>query len=215
MRNLIGLAVFCAVISTPAMAENHAVGARIGLLGLGLEYSYRFNDRITVRTGLNGSGLGFNETESGIDYAFDLDFDSLSVGVDVHPLKGKFRVSVGALQNDSSLSATGILAQNVMIDDTTYQAVDIGTLRGVVGFDSTAPYFAVGFDWLHDKKFGVALDIGVLKQGSPFARLSADGPISSDPGFVADLAAEQAELQQSLDDFDMYPYVMFGVVMRF
>jgi hypothetical protein len=215
MRYLFGLVACGLIVITEAAAENHAVGGRVGLLGIGVEYSYRLNDRISVRGGLNGSGLSFDETESGIDYTFDLDFDSLYAGVDIHPLKGKFRVSVGALQNDSGLSATGLLVQNVTVGDTTYQASDVGTLYGRVGFDSVAPFVGFGWDWLHDKKVGLALDIGVLNQGSPAVTLGATGPIADDPGFISDLETERAELQQSLDDLDLYPYAMLGFVVRF
>jgi hypothetical protein len=215
MRYLFGWVAVGLLVSAEASAENHAIGGRIGNLGLGVEYSYRLNERLTVRAGLNGSGFSFSETESGIDYSFDLDFDSLYAGIDVHPLKGKFRVSVGALQNDSGLSATGLLAQSVTVGGTTYQAEDVGTLFGRVGFDSVAPYLGVGWDWLHDRKVGVALDIGVLSQGSPIVTLGANGPIASDPDFISDLATERAELQASLDDLDLYPYAMFGFVVRF
>jgi hypothetical protein len=215
MRSLIVTIVFCAGLSTQAHAETHAVGFRVGMLGLGVEYAYRVSDRISVRGGLNGSGVSFDETESGIDYGFDLDFDSVSVGVDVYPLKGKFRVSAGVLKNDSGLSAIGTPGQDYAIGDDTYTAAEVGTLTGRVGFGSTAPYLAVGWDWLRDKKVGVALDIGLLKQGAPVVSMRADGPIASDPQFMDDLAAETLELQQSLDDLDVYPYAMFGVVVRF
>lgn len=215
MRYLFALLALSFIFSSPASAEDHAIGARVGLLGIGLEYSYRLSDRLTVRGGLHGSGTSFDETESGINYAFDLDFDSLYAGIDVHPLKGKFRVSAGVLQNDSGLSATGVLAQSVTVGDTVYQASDVGTLFGRIGFDSTALYLGFGWDWLRNKKVGVALDIGVLNQGSPKVTLGANGPIATDPGFIADLLAEQAELNQSLDDLDVYPYGMFGFVVRF
>lgn len=215
MRVLLLSIVLCAALSTTARAENQAVGFRVGMLGLGVEYTYRLTDRIAVRGGLNGSGFSFNEADAGIDYGFDLDFDSMSVGVDVHPLKGKFRVSAGLLRNDSGLQGTAAPAQNFTIGDTTYAASDVGTLTGRIGFDSTAPYLGVGWDWLHEKKVGVALDIGVLNQGAPIVSMSATGPIADDPGFRDDLAKETAELQRSLDDLDVYPYAMFGVVVRF
>lgn len=215
MRSFAVLLVICAGMSTTAMAEDHAVGVKIGMLGFGVEYAYRVTDRISIRGGLNGSGFSFDETESGIDYGFSLDFDSVSVGVDVYPLKGKFRVSAGLLRNDSGLSAIAAPALDFTIGDTTYSASDVGTLTGRIGFDSTAPYVAVGWDWLHEKKVGIALDIGLLSQGAPVVSMRADGPIAVDPSFIADLAAERLELQQSLDDFDLYPYATFGVVVRF
>jgi hypothetical protein len=33
--------------------------------------------------------------------------------------------------------------------------------------------------------------------------------------FQADIAAEEAELSSSLDDFDLMPYLTLGVVVRF
>jgi hypothetical protein len=202
--------------AVPALAQDHAVGARIGMLGLGVEYSYRVTERIAVRGGLNTSGYSFEETESGIDYDFDLDFDSLSIGVDVHPMQGAFRVSAGLLRNDSALSAQGIgSGGSYTIGDMTYPADQVGSLRGRVGFDDTAPYIAVGWDFLRGKRVGMSLDLGVVDQGAPIVSLSIDGPIGDDPDFQADLAAEVAELQASLDDLDVYPYVMFGVVFRF
>lgn len=215
MRRLMVLGIILAAGQPTAHAEDHAVGARIGLLGLGIEYAYRISDRISVRGGLNGSGMDFDDTESGIDYNFDLDFDSLSIGVDVHPFKGAFRVSGGFLRNDSALSAASLAALTYTVGDTTYPAAAVGTLRGRIGFDSTAPFVGVGFDWFRQKRVGFALDIGLLDQGAPEVTLSADGPIASDPGFAQDLATEQAELQSSLDDLDVYPYAMFGVVVRF
>ena len=203
------------LVALPVLAEDHAIGVRAGLLGIGVDYSYRLTDRIAVRGGLNGSSYSFSDTESGIDYAFSLDFDSVSVGVDIHPLKGKFRVSTGFLQNDSGLSARSQVAQTFDIGGTVYQAVDVGTLSGRIGFDSTAPFLSVGFDWLHDKKVGVAFDLGLLSQGAPKVSLSANGPIASDPGFIADLEAERVDLQLELDDLDLYPFAAFGIVVRF
>lgn len=215
MRVLPIMFVLCAVLSQTAVAEDHAIGARIGMLGIGVEYSYRLNERIAVRGGVNGSGFSFDEIEAGIDYGFDLDFDSVSLGVDIHPFKGKFRLSTGLLKNDSGLSAIATPGQSLTIGGTSYAGSDVGRLVGRIGFDSTAPFVAVGWDWLHNKKLGIALDIGVVSQGSPIVSLRADGPIANDPGFIADLAVETLELQQSLDDFDLYPYAMFGLVVRF
>lgn len=215
MRGLLGISLLILAAPGTAAAQDHAIGARVGLLGLGVEYSYRLSERIVLRTGLNGSGFSFEETESGIDYDFDLDFDSLSVGVDVHPFTGAFRVSGGFLKNDSSLAAASLPTGSYTVDDTSYPADQVGTLRGRIGFDNTAPWVSVGWDFLHDKAVGLSFELGVVKQGTPTVRLSADGPIATDPDFAADLAAEQAELQASLDDLDVYPYAMIGAVFRF
>ena len=52
-------------------------------------------------------------------------------------------------------------------------------------------------------------------QGSPTANLSATGPIASDPGFQADLAKEENNLQDDLDNFEYYPVISIGFNYRF
>lgn len=199
-----------------AAAEGHAVGAKIGFLGLGIEYSYTLTDRIAIRGAINGSGYSFDETESGIDYEFDLDFDSWSVGVDVHPMRSAFRVSAGLLGNDSALTASGLPSGGSYdIGDETYTAADVGSLRGSIGFDSTAPFVGIGWDWLRQKRVGMTFEMGLVDQGAPIVALDALGPIAGDAGFQADLAAEEAELRDSVDDLDLYPYAAFGIVVRF
>jgi len=215
MRHLTALTLALMLLATTAKAEDHAIGARIGLLGLGVDYGYRISDRLTVRVGLNGSGFDFDETESGINYAFDLDFDSLSAGIDFHPFTGAFRVSGGFLKNDNKLTAIGGTSEPVTIGDNVYQPSDIGTLSGSMGFDGTAPYLSFGWDFLREKKVGMSLEFGFVDQGAPIVGLSASGPIASDTDFIADLEAERLELQDSLDDLDIWPFAMLGFVVRF
>jgi hypothetical protein len=198
-----------------AYAEQHAIGAKIGMLGLGVEYAYRVNDVITVRAGLNRSSYSFDGTESGIDYDLELGFDSMMVGVDFHPTKRAFRLSLGGLKNDNSIVAQSSATQSFDIGGTTYQASDVGTLRGAIGFDAFAPYAGIGWDFMRDRSFGISFDLGLLRQGSPNAQLTATGPILSDPQFQSDLAIEERELQDALDEFDLYPVVNLGFIFRF
>ena len=113
MRNAngIGVAIGLMILSGPAFAEGHSVGARLGMLGFGIEYSYAVSEKLAIRAALNSATYSFDETESGIDYAFDLKFDSLSVGLDVHPGSRPFRVSFGLLNNDNRLLAEGSSGQ--------------------------------------------------------------------------------------------------------
>jgi hypothetical protein len=199
-----------------AHAEGHAIAAKAGFLGLGVEYAYSFHERFGVRVGWNGSKLGFDAEESGIRYDFDLVWDSLSVAFDFHPTRGPLRVSGGVLRNDNRLEAVARTSDGYTIGGTTYAPDEIGTLSGRVEFDDTAPFVGVGWDWSRQRqRFGVSFDIGVVKQGAPRVALSADGAIAGDPAFSSDIAAEQAELEQSLDDFDVLPYASFGIVFRF
>lgn len=208
------LAVLCAAGSA-ARAQEHAVGAKAGALGLGLEYTLSLSDRLGLRFGLNGSELGFDAEESGIDYEFDFVWDSMSAAVDFHPRRSPLRITGGLLRNDNRLEAVSQASGGMTIGGTTYSAEDIGTLRGLVEFDDVAPFVGLGWDWSKTKRFGVALDFGVVSQGSPDVSLRADGGAIADPMFESDIEQEEAELQASLEDFDLLPFATFGLVFRF
>ena len=164
---------------------------------------------------MNGSKFGFDSEESGIDYEFDFVWDSQSVAVDVHPFRGAWRVTGGLLRNDNHLKALAQSMNGITIGEITYSLDEVGQLRGRVEFDDTAPFVGVGWDWSKRKRFGLSFDIGVVKQGTPEVTLVANGPIAEHPIFQQNLALEQEELQESLDDFDLLPFATLGLVFRF
>lgn len=213
----------CVALATASLAadvagaEDHALAAKAGLLGLGVEYAYSIGDRLAVRVGWNGSQLGFEAEESDIDYDFDLVWDSLAVGVDFYPTRGPLRVFAGMLRNDNRIEAQGRLNEAVTIGDTTYDADDVGALVGLIEFDDTATFAGIGWDWSRrrTKGLGVSFDIGVVSQGSPRASLRATGPIADVPDFMDDITAEEADLTDEIKDFDLLPFATLGVVFRF
>jgi hypothetical protein len=62
----------------------------------------------------------------------------------------------------------------------------------------------------------LSLDAGVVFQGTLDMRLnSRGGSLSDDPDFQAALAAEEAELQAEVDNYDLFPVVTMGLGYRF
>lgn len=212
---LLGIIGLTATAGT-ASADDQAIGLKAGALGLGVEYTRQFSERLAFRAGLNGSRLGFDSVESGIDYAFDLVWDSVSLGVDFHPTRKPLRLSLGLLRNDNRLEAAARLSGSVDIGGTSYTPAEVGALSARVGFGSTAPFAGIGWDWSRNaRRIGVSFDLGVVSQGNPEVTLTATGTLSSDPAFQADMATEAAELQADLDGFDLMPYATLGLVFRF
>jgi hypothetical protein len=108
------------------------------------------------------------------------------------------------------------VTSDVVVGGNVYTPAEVGTLSARTEFDRTAPYAGVGWDWSRNSRlFGVSFDLGLLDQGSPTVSLHADGGLVADPQFEDDLAAEQAELNDSLDDFGLVPYATLGFVFRF
>lgn len=203
--------------SSMALADGQAIALKAGALGIGVEYTYELTDRIALRGGLNGSSLGFNDERSGIAYDFNWVWDSLTVTFDFHPLKSAFRVSGGFLRNDNRLDAVSTPAGDIQVGNTTYTPAEVGTLSGRISFARTSPFVGVGWDWSRKRRrhFGMSLDLGVLDQGSPRVSLEGSGTLLGDPAFESDIAAERADLANSLSDFDTLPYLNVGFVFRF
>ena len=204
------------LLPAAAWAGDNAIGIKAGALGLGVEYTRNLSDRWAIRGGINGSQLSFDGNESGIDYQFDFVWDSLSIGVDLHPFKSPFRLTAGILRNDNALNGRSRPASNVTIGNTSYTPAQVGVLTSTVGFKQTAPFLGLGWDWSRKKPhFGMSFDIGVLDQGSPRVTLRGSGTLLGDPAFQQDIAREEAQLRDSLSDLDLLPYATVGFVIRF
>jgi hypothetical protein len=211
----IALAGIC-LLPSAVWAGDNAIGIKTGALGLGVEYTRNLSDRWAIRGGVNGSQVGFDGEESGINYQFDVVWDSLSIGVDLHPFKSPFRVSAGILRNDNGLNGESRPTSNVTIGATSYTPAEVGVLTSTVGFKQTAPFLGLGWDWSRKKRhFGMSFDMGVLDQGSPRVTLRGSGTLLGDPAFQQDIAAEEAQLRDSLSNLDLLPYLTVGFVIRF
>jgi hypothetical protein len=210
--------ITAALLALPApiaLADGHAVGLKVGALGLGAEYTHELTDRIAVRGGLYGSQLGVDVEESGIEYEADVVWDSIVAGVDFHPLKTALRLSAGLIKNDNALELVSRPAAPQTIGDTTYTPAEIGTLEGRVGFDDAATFFGIGWDWSRDKRlFGVSLDLGIVNQGNPTVSLRGNGTLLGDPSFQQDIDAEVAQLESEIDA-DVVPFFALGFQFRF
>jgi hypothetical protein len=205
-----------ALPASAALAEGQAFGLKVGALGLGAEYTYELTDRIALRGALYGSELGFDAEESGIEYQSDVIWDSLSAGVDFHPLKSALRLSVGFLKNDNALELVSRPTGNVTVGDTSYTPAQVGTLTGRMHFDDTATFAGVGWDWSRDARvFGMSFDLGVVDQGAPVVTLQGNGTLLGNPAFEQDINAEEAELADAASDLDIVPFVTIGFQFRF
>jgi hypothetical protein len=199
-----------------ALADGHAVGLKVGAFGLGAEYTHEITDRIAVRGALYGSNWGFDAEQSGIEYEADVVWDSLTAGVDFHPLKSALRLSVGVMRNDNALELLSRPTTNQTIGDTTYTPAQIGTLTGSLHFDDTATFAGVGWDWSRDKSmFGMSLDLGLVDQGDPVVTLRGTGTLLGNPAFEQDITDEARQLTDDAGDFDLAPFLSVGFQFRF
>lgn len=233
MKSLL-LAVPCALLVSTAQASTPqvAAGASLGLMGVGADVFLKFNNKINGRLSGNFGSIDADGEEDGIDYKGELDLSSFGALFDFHPWGGGFRITGGVYSNSNQLDLEASGTEPADIGDRTY-AIDAAKLNSKVDFDSTAPYLGVG--WGNPMKSGsrwaFMVDAGVLFQGSPAAEMTASGTVTdvgtgqtfdvndtSNPAaaeFQTQLANEEENLNEDLEDFDMMPVFTVGLSYRF
>jgi len=216
-------ALLCLALPRPSVAEPaaapddssvFALGLKIGTLGAGAEATFGFSDYISLRGGVNYIDYSYDDEIDDIDYDLSLDYFSLAGMVDLHPFGGAFRISVGIVKNENDLALDATPSDDVTIGNTTYS--DAVTLTGDVDVEDVAPYVGIGFGNAARSRgnWSVTLDIGVIIQ-SYDVTLTADGPATSLPGFDDDLKREEQDIEDELNDVEIYPVLAIGIARRF
>ena len=209
-----------AVWSSPLLADQGdiGIGLKLGSLGGGIEATLGVSERLNLR--LSGNYLQFSasETVGDVDYDLDLDFSNAALFIDFHPFAGIFRITGGALLNGNEMELSGRSASSVHVGDHSYTADQVGTITGTLEFDSFSPYFGIGWSSVHpqEKGWGIALDLGVLFQGSPtLSSLQASGTAAGSSQFESDLEKEKLKIQDDLDSYKYYPAVSVMATYKF
>ena len=195
-----------------AQAET-ALGVGVSTLGFNVELSQTLADNLSLRLGYNAASYDTDGETDGIDYEYELDWSSASLLLDWHPFGSGFRLSVGALSNDNSIDAESkSFSGTVEVGDVNFTAAQVGRIEGEIDFDSFVPYAGVGWGRVPETGFGFMFDLGVAFQGSPDVELrSVDGTLSGDPTLNAAINEEEQELEDDLEDFDLYPVVKLSL----
>ncbi|VAW84617.1 hypothetical protein MNBD_GAMMA16-552 [hydrothermal vent metagenome] len=211
------VAGFCLSGIGGAGAASFAAAAKVSTLGLGVEVTTNLLPDVNARVGFNTFNIDRDATEDGIDYEIELEMQTVTGFIDWHPFTTGFRTTLGLVVNGNELNMKARSATSYDIGGTVYTPAQVGTLTGVVGFDNIAPYLGIGWGDAvgADKNWSFVFDLGVLFQGEEDINLSADGLLANNAAFQADLEQEKQQLEQDLDDFELFPVLAFGVSYKF
>ncbi len=201
------------LLTSHARADT-AVGLGISTLGFNIELSQSLGEALALRLGYNTASYDTDGETDGIDYEYELDWSSASLLLDWHPFGNGFRLSVGGLANDNSIDAQSkSFDGSVEVGDVNFTAAQVGRIEGEIDFDSVAPYAGIGWGRMPESGLGFTFDLGVAFQGSPDVELkSVGGTLSGDPTLNAAIDAEEQELEDDVEDFDLYPVVKLNLV---
>ncbi|MEM9443686.1 MAG: hypothetical protein AAGA73_24860 [Pseudomonadota bacterium] len=193
------------------------VSPAVSTLGLGLEAGARLNDNFGLRFGGNWLGFEYDGVEGDLDYDADVTLASLGALVDYHPFSGGFRVSGGLRFNFNQADLDGTPTDDIEIGDEVFSPDEVGTLTGDATFDTFAPYLGIGYGaTLLEGSLSIGFDLGVMYQGQADVDLDAESGLLSDDAVLQDnLAIEEGEVEDDLEDFVVYPVVGLAIIYRF
>ena len=218
-------ALLVVLLAAPALAaENVALAARGGTLGIGPELTFRLGEEVHLRVAATALDYDDEYSETGIDYDADLELRNGSVLLDWYPGAGSFRLSAGAVWNDTELLATAPLEELLRREVPTLPPLDfdLGTLRGTADVDPVGPYLGIGWGNPFDGgRWGFTFDLGAVYHGEPEVTLVADTaiPVGLIPGGQArldqELVQEEQNLQEEVDGYRYLPVVSIGFTYSF
>ena len=210
-----------ALFACATASADFGVGVKAGTLGLGAEARWSPLPWLDFRVGANSYDYEDNGAQAGINYDATFALDNYyATGNFRFPLS-PFRLTAGAFSNGNEFRMQSQDNGNTSfnIGGGTFDASDVGILRSVASFSSTAPYVGVGFDFELFGKVGLNLDFGVLWQGDPEVTLDASGlasaPAEVQAALLPALETERLELEDEVSNFKAWPVVSLGFVYNF
>jgi hypothetical protein len=192
------------------------VTARVGTLGIGVDVAKSFTSQLNGRLGFNFGSVGFNRTDSGIDYNSQLNLSSVQLFGDYYPINSSsFRITGGLVAQNNRFSVTGKPSGNgnYTIDGNQFSASSVGTLSGEYKYgNSIAPYVGIGIGNPPSEGFGFNADLGVMFTGSPQVTLNASNPAFNNSTALNNQARQT---ENDLRGFSVYPVLSIGLSYGF
>lgn len=211
------------------------IGAKISLLGIGIEAATPISHRLNLRGGFNflNYSRGFNN--DGIHYDGTLNFRSAEAHLDWYVLGG-FHISPGVLfynGNKVTASASVPSSQTFTLGGTQYQSDPSGvnpvTGTGGLTWPKAAPSILAGFGNIlprSGRHFGFNFEVGGEYMGAPTATLNLQGiacntstgvcaNAATDPGIQSSIQSQEKKINHDLSPFKFFPQISLGFGINF
>lgn len=216
-------------------AAKIGIGAKVSLLGIGIEAATPLSRRFNLRGGFNflNYSRGFNN--DGIHYDATLNFRSAEAHLDWYVLGG-FHISPGVLlYNGNKLSADASVpaGQTFTLGGTQYASDPTGlnpvTGTGELTWPKAAPSILAGFGNLlprSGRHFGFNFEVGGAYMGAPTTTLNLKGTAcntstnvcanaATDPSIQSSIQAQEKKINHDLSPFKFFPQISLGFGINF
>ncbi len=192
-----------------------------GTTGIGGQAEFIVNDYLTGRVsgdwlGVDVSANTINLDDVNIEYAGRGNWTTVGAFADVHPFKSGWFLSGGVFQGNRNASFAGVPTQNIVIDGMTFTPDQIGTLHGNAKLPGTSPFAGLGWDQAqHPRRGWTFRFLAGAAFGGPKVTLWDVGPNSNLPIVQQWTLKEEADAQDQVNGYKVYPVVQIGVGYRF
>jgi len=206
-----------AVLSLPSMAApSFTLGPKISSLGVGSEATVKVTETCHFRFGANTFQYSKKFNHNQINWEGKLKLFTLGAFFDYHPFENGVFLSAGPVYNENKLKVSASPNQSITINNITYTAQQLGSLKGQLRFHKVSPYVGIGYNsaFTNLDNLSFVVELGMLFQGKARANISATGTYSNNANMLANLktSAEQAANKPWIR---YYPVVALGLVYRF
>lgn len=219
---LLTLAATAGAASAQGMGpERFAIGVNGGTTGLGVEGQFHATPYVNLRVAGDMFNYDTDFSTDDVDYQSEIDFQTISGFVDVHPFNNAFFVSAGVYGGDRSVEVRATSNRNAEIGNVVFTPAQIGTLTGTVDFGNTAPFLGIGFNntFRTNGRIGFKAVAGAAFGEDPTVQLRRTAgdplPIAIATQFDQELRNEERELQEDAKDLKTFPVVQLGLSYRF
>lgn len=228
---IVKLAVLAAFLPFGAQADNLGVGVGLGTLGAELYGSMKLNRHMDILVGY--STLDYDDTfsETGrSSVKAEATIDAPRIGVQFYPFaRAGLFIEGGMVFGGPDISVSLIADENgaYIVDGESYETNDVGSLRGEVGFENdSAPYALIGWGRIIGGGLGLNVSVGAISYGAANAELTSDCTYTLVGGIFngqnqactevrTALANEEREIDNDLEEFELWPFVRVGLSYSF
>jgi hypothetical protein len=215
----ISLLVVAVLIALPVVGQGFAVAPKISTLGYGADLIVGLGSYVQLRGGATTGSITREMEQSDITYDGEADFSTINLFLDIYPVGGPFRFTIGGIRNESSFEGRSIEGTVINLNGTPYPVSQVGQIRAIITPEETGPYAGIGFGNVLSRgsRFRFMLDLGAHYHGEPKISLIAqpNPGVPLPPRFEQDLAAEEASAQEEIRGYKIYPVVSFSFAFRF
>lgn len=211
-----------AQLGEDAGTSGFAIVPKAGTLGLGADVVGQIIPHLNGRVGISGLGIDVEVSSDRIDYDGDATLGGIPLLLDWYPAKNGFRVTGGLIINNNKVELNSQdldRDRTVRIGDRSFTVSDVGELEGEVEFNDIAPYIGIGFGnpVKPGRQWGFTVDLGIMFQGKGDVSINATNASQAalDLGLNAQLEREEDDIQDEVDNFQVYPILQIGVTYQF